>query len=142
MSTTEQPETPSPDPETAHPKPEALIKSRPKDVPPDQVKEKTITEKQQETIPENMHWGAEFTLPHSRFFIQAIEAQPDYKEKNWHFVPLQINEEYRHEHEGHKVIVHMLCINDKACLRRLTKFLAKYTAKELNWINIHETTQP
>lgn len=116
------------DPKQSAPGP--LIRPRPTEA---KTVEKSITEKQQESIPDAAYWGASFTLPHSRFFMEAMEAQQDYKLRNWHYVPLQINEQHRQEYEGHKVMIHALCIQDKKCRRRLEKFLAKYTRQPIAW---------
>lgn len=109
-----------------------LIESRP--VQPAKP-EKSITEKQEQAIPGGIKWMCEFTAYESRYIIADLEAEWDYRQKNWHFIPKSINEAFRHEYGGHKVIFIILCIDDKQALLRLERKLKKWVKGTVQWID-------
>ena len=115
-----------------------LIKRRPAEA--EKPVEKTVTEKLMENTPDNMKWVFIFTLPASKYFMLSIEHEWDYQQRNWHFIARKINEEYQSEHDGHKAIFDILCIDDKASRKRLEKFLRKYLplGTAIIWKDINE----
>lgn len=122
-------------------KPEApLIAPRPEQEA--QAPEKTVTERQQQSIPDGMKWLFEFSAPTAWLIMLHLNAEQDYKQGRWHYIPLSINESARADHQGHKVLFQILCIDDKQAQKRLEKKLKKWANKPIEWIDVTQEIKP